>query len=224
MRKLFTAFLLLCTSAVAEPIKLTTQNTVLLLGPVHPFSATVLESDIQESIQDKEGFHKDVYMVIHSPGGMVDPVLALAKVLPDMHTLHSVTILSMSAAAAISQLVGGQRYIVPKGRFLFHKVRQYVDGAVTAADAHQMFDEISKVDLQFNKICSRRMSLSLDEYSKQASKDWLFGSIMALKIKAADAVQDFECSSEVREWNMEVPTFDYISGAVIYKNFCDLLN
>lgn len=211
---------LLAWSASAAEIELTLNNTVPLVGPINMFSMAVVSMQLDEVALEPK---KEFYLLIHSPGGMVDPVLETAKQAGKLANLHSVVVVAMSGAAAMSQAVGGSRFVVPKGMFLFHKIRQYLDGPITADIARGMARDISEVDKPFSKLCSKRMNISLQDYNERTRSDWAFKAEYALAVQAADSIQTFKCAKDLYDAKIMVPVFDYISGIRGWKNLCDLL-
>lgn len=212
--------LCLLTTAFAQPIELNEANTSFLLGPIHPLSMAMAVGGAQMvAAQSKES-----YLVIWSPGGHLDPVLHASSDLQGLKNLHSITIMAMSGGAAISQVVGGHRYVVPRGQYMFHRVRRYLDGPITSTVAGRMADELQEADFIFAKLCYKRMNIGFKQYMRNVQEDWFLDASAALEVGAADSLQTFVCSEGLHKRNISVSTFNYITSVSTQTNFCDLLN
>lgn len=221
--KLLKAALLCCFLANSLSLnaqELTEKNTLILFGMVNEFSAANVKYGL--TTLRKESPKEPIYLVIHSNGGEMLAGLALANLVSMDSNVHAIVIWAASAAAGISQAMGGQVLITKNGKFLFHEVRYMVNSPfILQNDAKRMLEGLEKDNKKFAKVCNKRMCLA--DYAKRVKDDWIFGASEAIKLKAADKINDIKCSKEILEANLRVPLFDPISGNPEPVNFCNLL-
>ena len=175
--------LLLLAGFSSHGAELTLKNTVILFGMVNEPNIEAVKYGLREL--RKESPTEPLYLVIHSNGGKMFAGLDLANFVSLDKNVHAIVIWAASAAAGISQAVGGQVLITKDGKFLFHEVRYYLQSPlILEDDAKELLEALQKDNKKFAKVCNKRMCLT--DYASKVKKDWLFGADEALRLKAAD--------------------------------------
>jgi len=211
---------IVASTAKAEdmPIKLTKSNTVIWFGEINDRNAQAV---VKGLIALRKTGKEPIYLVFASGGGLYSTSMLFSNVSSGDKNLHSVIIFAASGAAAISQAVGGNAYIVPKGQLMFHEVKTYWGGQGIDMDlAKEVAKDLEDANIKFSEVCNRRMKLP--DYPERVKSDWWLNATEAKKLGAAK-IQSFRCAKEVRDADIRVPTFGYITGQVSLKNFCDLI-
>lgn len=216
MKTLLLSALLWVSSAAA--VQLNENNTMFLLGGINFQTSFVFQMQYASVRSAVDG---DLYVVIHSPGGEIGAMEGILEVIKKDKKTHAVIIWAASAAAAISQSVRGHTYIVPKGQLMFHQVAIITGAPISQNDAARMFNELNRLNTKFAKVCNRKMQLP--DYKKRTERDWFLNADEAVKLKAA-VLAPLECSETLRDAEITVPVFDFLTGVPRQKNFCDLLN
>lgn len=205
--------------AHAAPILLNPSNTIFMVDTVDLFSTTRLFMDWQS--RRTLSPQTDIYMVIRSDGGEWEAGEAVCHAAMADKKLHAIIISAASMAAGISQAVGGQTYIVPQGRLMFHQLYIRTNNRITVKSASQYLNTLITLNEQLSTICNRKMRLH--DYSKRVERDWWLSASDAAKYGAAK-VQTFKCDPELKSLSIQVPTYNYVSGNETAVNFCELLN
>jgi ATP-dependent protease ClpP protease subunit len=207
------------TASIATPIELTEENSFPFIGPVDAFSVDEFAIALASLRAKNSG---DIYVLMHSNGGYLEAGLQLIKLMETDKKLHVVVVWAASAAAAMSQNTGGQVFIVPKGKLLFHEVKiQLPISIISESMAKRINLDLQANNAKFSQVCNKRMKLP--SYSKRVKdKDWILSAEDAETFRAAK-IQQFKCSDKIKSYKITVPTFDFISGVPTDTPICDLL-
>lgn len=222
MSKLICIILLLASCITnAREIELTRRNSYLLSGPINGMTMAIHTATIAAMSASTAD---EVYVLVYSPGGAVEPVLFAEPVLKGLKNVSTVTIMAASMGAAIVQIIPGKRYIVPRGQMLFHRIRFDFEGEVTLDTVDKMREFLQADDKVVNHLCHNRLRIPYSQYvSNITNKNWILDSEQAYKVGAVDEVVVARCSTELRDINVQVPTYNEYMGIPVPRNICDLL-
>lgn len=213
--KILLASLLFCSQVKA--VELSQENTFFLKGPISEITGLMFLATYSQIRKEYSG---DLYLVINSGGGTLDSSEEIMKTTIKDKKLHAIIIFAASAAAAISQNVGGKTYIVPKGQLMFHEVKVYSNQLISEAEAENIRKELAESNDRFARACNRRMMLP--SYRAKVKQDWWLTASEAISTKAAIS-ESFTCNAALWLQDVQMPIYNEISGEPSGINFCNLL-
>lgn len=209
---------LLLLASISEAQILTPQNTIIYFDDIVDSSNLQF---IQAYAQHRQLSQTEpIYVVIRSSGGEFEAATQISRIVSTDPNLHAVVIFAASGAAALSQAVGGETYIVTKGQLMFHQVKLLAALPLSSEEMIKIGKELVPDNAAFAKICNRKMKLA--DYADRVKEDWWLNSAEAIKLKAAKPSK-VKCSPEMIANNLYIPTFDTITGSSTPTNFCNLL-
>lgn len=218
----FALIALLWTSSAfgLRTIELTEKNSVVVAGDINPI---VLANTVTEVI--KKQIDSDVvYVVLYSPGGMIDGGELFNNSLSVFSKVEIVIIHAWSMAAAMSQCPKLKRLIHAKGSLMFHESYRQVQSFLTADELEKLAKSVREASDKFNKMCKQRMKLSDKQYKANISgTDWWLSAEDALKIGAAEEIVNVECSPGFAQYSPSVIKLGMLRE-IIFEPFCKILN
>lgn len=194
-------------TVTAKIIKLEKEFTLSLNGPVTGVSIAKLQSDLNKIAAENTN-NKDVYLVIHSPGGSVvagQRFIDYAKAMP--FKVHTITIFGASMGFQIAQGLN-DRLVTPGGILMSHPA--FVSGLTgeVGGSLDTNYEFINKLAKSLDLTASLRMGLSLKDYQDLVRHEyWTFGNF-AIEEKSADKMVFARCGdSLIGSVEEIVPTF-----------------
>jgi len=220
--KLICIILLLASCITnAREIELTRRNSYLLSGPINGMTMAIHTATIAAMSASTAD---EVYVLVYSPGGAVQPVLFAEPVLKGLKNVSTVTIMAASMGAAIVQVLPGRRYIVQRGQMLFHRIRFDFEGEVTLDTVDKMREFLQADDKVVNHMCHNRLLIPYSQYvSNITNKNWILDAREALQAGAVDEIIVAKCNDALKALNVQVPTYNEYMGIPVSRNICDLL-
>jgi ATP-dependent protease ClpP protease subunit len=193
---LFFLFLISSAFAQTKQILLSENNTVNFNQPFKgDFVAKKTQEALLKSILLPKG--QALYIVLDTPGGSVVDGLLFIDALKSLNRpIHTITIFAASMGYQVVQSLGN-RYILSSGSLMSHRgaaggLSGQVPGELNSRLAH-----LEDILLEMNKIASKRVKLSLEEYQRQILNElWVTGS-RAVQKGHADEVVNVQCAPDL---------------------------
>lgn len=203
-----------------QSIELSESNSVIFYGEVSP---ALLATTITDVIKKQIGGQK-VYLVIYSPGGMIDGGDLFSTAFSALNNVEIVIIRAWSMAAAVSQCPKIKRLIHKNGTLMFHECYRPVSGLFTAADLELMYKAAKEGSDNFNKLCRSRMKLTEKQYADHIrGTDWWLSAEDAVTVGAAEEIVDVKCGPGLEKFSPTVISLEN-PGEVKFEPFCKILN
>ena len=177
-----------------EKIILTERNTVSLKGEINMITAGKVIGDILNL--RKSNPEGKLYLVINSPGGEIDSGLQLVDFLNTQKNIIPIAINAASMASAIFESMN-ERLIIGGATLMFHRAAGTFSGYFSEGEVESRLAYAKKMVLRLEKINSKALHLSLEEYRKQVTVElWMYGD-EAITKHAADRVVEPVCDSSL---------------------------
>jgi ATP-dependent protease ClpP protease subunit len=187
----------LATIANAEPIVLTTQNTVVFRGVVTDSAVVQAQLEIY-NLQQRRGLKNyPIYLVFDSPGGSIDAGLSFIEGVKLTPNLKTITIFGASMASAIAQALPGSRLLTANGTMMFHRAQGSFRGYFEKGEVESQLEVSKAMVRSMEQTNASRLRMSLADYKSLVVNElWLFGS-NNLTYRAADSIVDIVCTREL---------------------------
>lgn len=189
------ALMLFSTGINAKTIELNKNNTLVMNKEFDMESVSkVLSSAFELSVKNP---NTDLYLVLDSPGGSVMAGMNLLeglKALPNK--IHTITFYSASMGYQTVQNLG-QRYITSYGVLMSHRAKLGGLGGQIPGELDVRLKFYKDLIKQLDVTTSKRVGLSLEDYSKLIHDEfWAIGND-AVEMGHADEVVNVKCSDEL---------------------------
>lgn len=186
MRFIFALLLCLSTYGLSQDIELTTQNTVVLRGPIVSSSASKFIADFHRLEHQDE--IKIIYVYIKSPGGSIFAGDYIANIMKSSKKkVVSIVDFAASMAFHVSHFAQ-QRLILPSGTLMQHHASGQ-PGRGEFPNVDKGWDwikrKVERMNLLDAEACKRT---SLAQFKKNIDRDWWLLANEALEAGCADAV------------------------------------
>lgn len=227
MLKLILATLLAISPVLAKTIILTEKNMVVLSQEFNEASTSKVIKDVINLSGDK---HKDIYLVLNTPGGSVDSGLAMIDVLNSIPniTVHTVTLFAASMGFITAQLLNGKRYITPHGVYMSHLASGGFSGSFPYGNLNSRYDYYSrKLKAIDQRVADRSNGKhSLKSYRKLINQEhWSTGK-ENLNHGFADEVVNLTCSKNLIKdviEDIKINFMGMIVSVTVKKSLCPLI-
>lgn len=133
--------------------------------------------------------HKDIFMYINSPGGVVTAGLAIYDTMQYIKTPVSTICIGQAAslgALLLSAGSKGKRYALPNARIMIHQPLGGAQGQAT--DVEIQTREILRVKKLLNEILSKHTGQPISKIEKDTDRDFYMGAQEAVKYGLVDEV------------------------------------
>ncbi len=138
---------------------------------------------------DREDPDKDIYMYIHSPGGIITAGLAIYDTMqlikPDVATIC----VGFAASMGTVLLVGGakgKRYALPNSTIMIHQASGGFEGA--ASDIEIRAKEILRLQNRIREIMAEHTSQPMDRIIRDTDRDFFMDALQAKEYGIIDNV------------------------------------
>ncbi|MGB1229985.1 MAG: ATP-dependent Clp protease proteolytic subunit [Holosporaceae bacterium] len=167
--------------------RLLKERIIFLTGAIHDEVASLVSAQLL--FLESEDMHKDIFMYINSPGGVVTAGLAIFDTMnyikPDVATLC----IGQAASAASLLLCSGakgKRFVLPNSRVMIHQPLGGVQGQATDIEIHAK--EILDMKKSLNTIYKNNTGQSLKVIEEHMERDKFFRAEDAVAFGLADKV------------------------------------
>ncbi len=154
-----------------ESIILERDNHVSLVGSVDNISINKLINDMNKISKNK------YYFYINSPGGYVEEGERLVSHMRFQQNIgKNISCIAENAHSMAFYIFQNcnQRLIIPSSKVMQHQITIHNNGQL--ANINSYIEMISRISHRMNTFCSKRIGISLDEFSKRVMTDWwLYG-------------------------------------------------
>jgi ATP-dependent Clp protease protease subunit len=138
---------------------------------------------------DREDSEKDIYMYIHTPGGIITAGLAIYDTMqlikPDVATIC----VGFAASMGSVLLVGGakgKRYALPNATIMIHQASGGFEGA--ASDIEIRAKEILRLQNRIREIMAQHTGQSMERVIKDTDRDFFMDALQAKEYGIVDNV------------------------------------
>lgn len=224
MKTLLLSLLLACQYAVAD-ITLTPDNTYIIMGNITKYGALQFVDSLMPVALNPT---QDYYILIMSNGGDLEASVLMSEQVKKYPNLHSIVVYAASGAAAVTQSVGGKRYMGKNSMLMFHEVAVEASERLTRAYTKLMTEDLARDEDVFDKLCYSKLSISKKEYKKRTLRnDYYVNAQEATAIGASDAIETLKCSDELLQITNKSPSgltvYSWVSGWESRINWCEFL-
>lgn len=180
-------------------LKLTTDNTITLNGPVS--DATVQQVQLRAKALDtslKAGY--PIYLILNTPGGSIQAGLELIEYLKGLNRpVRTVTIFAASMGWQIAQHLGN-RYILNYGVLMSHKAAGGFRGEFPGQlDSRLSFWKRRVYLMDLVTVKRTKGKMNLQEYHAMMENELWIGGMDSVKYGFADRVIRMNCSKALFE-------------------------
>lgn len=217
--------LLVLTSASPYPnsnyplVTATTQNTVVLRGPVDSSSV----SDTIQKLLQVEG--NDVYLVLSTPGGSVVDGYHLVQTIDALYakgvTVHCIADVAISMGFVIFQSCP-VRYVRPASILMQHQMSFGTSGAIEHVKSYVNF--VSNMARELNERQANRVNLTLNEFRNRTLSDWWVFGHQTLTDNLADQMVNLLCGHDTLDKTMSETRMTMFGPVELEFYQCPLLN
>ncbi len=164
------------------------KERIVFLGT--PIDDTIANLIIAQLLYlDREDPEKDIYMYIHSPGGIITAGLAIYDTMqlikPDVATIC----VGFAASMGTVLLVGGakgKRYALPNSTIMIHQASGGFEGA--ASDIEIRAKEILRLQNRIREIMAEHTGQPMERIIRDTDRDFFMDSLQAKEYGIVDNV------------------------------------
>ena len=191
---LFTA---LTYADTAPKIVLTTRNTVVLRGVIDDSSVIAAQYKLMEQVLVRGAKPYTIYLVIDSPGGVIDAGLSFIEFAKTIPNLKTISIFAASMASAIAETLPGERLVLANSTMMFHRAGGGFRGHFETGEVEAQLWAAKAMVREMEIINASRMKMTLESYKALAQNElWLYGKNTIL-YRSADQMVNAECTSSL---------------------------
>tara|TARA_B110000037_G_scaffold203617_1_gene246841 strand:+ start:573 stop:1322 length:750 start_codon:yes stop_codon:yes gene_type:complete len=199
-------------------IELTTNNSVILRGPVNSISVSKWIYNINKIKTD------DIYIYIKSPGGSVTSgnlfIEQIKSLSESGKNIHCIAEFAASMAFIILQSCPN-RYGLFSSILMQHQISFGISGNLQ--NVNNYISHINDISYELNIMQSQRLGLSLFEFNNKVVNDWWLTGTKALKFKAIDKIISVKCSLELIEKKDKIPITEGLYYIILQFSMCPLI-
>jgi ATP-dependent protease ClpP protease subunit len=208
----------------AKDIVINTSNVCTLDGPVDSESTKKVKLCLVEKSLKRRGRGYPIYLYLASPGGSIYQGLRFVEFAKTIPNLHTITEFSASMAAAIAQLLPGQRYVTKHGVFMFHRASGSFRGQFEDGELESRIKMWKQIVKNMEKNQAKRIGITLKEYKKRRTNEWWIYGEHNVTENVADAVVTVKCTPALIKQSYK-KTYQSIFGSkTVTKSACPLVN
>lgn len=199
MLKLIMAALLAISPVFAKNIVLTDKNTVVLNQDFNYNSTSQVIKDVLAL--SKGAKNKDIFLVLNSPGGMIDAGLTMIDTLNSIPniTVHTITLFAASMGFITAQLLNGKRFVTAHGVFMSHLASGGFRGSFPNGNMNSRYDYYSRKLDGIDQIVADRTAgkHTLKSYRKLINQEYWATGAENVEQGFADSVANVYCGDSL---------------------------
>jgi len=188
---------LFAISALAESIKLSDANTVMLRGEINGQSVTAAQVDLFLKVLKRGDATYPIFIVLDTPGGSVYAGGTFIDYCRTLKNVHTITLFAASMGSAIVQGCGGERLITASGIHMYHRAAGGFEGQFETGEVESRLAFWKSVVRAMEVANATRLSMSLDDYKAKVLNEWWMLGEAAVAVKSADRVVNISCDDEL---------------------------
>ncbi|MEE1566607.1 MAG: ATP-dependent Clp endopeptidase proteolytic subunit ClpP, partial [Arenicellales bacterium] len=167
--------------------RLLKERVVFIVGPIEDYMANLVVAQLL--FLESENPDKDIHLYVNSPGGAVNPGLAIYDTMqfvrPDVSTVCIGQAASMGAVI-LAGGAGGKRFTLPHSRIMIHQPWGGFQGQATDIDIHAR--EILRLRDRLNHILATHTGREVDAVTADTERDNFMDGSEAVEYGIVDEV------------------------------------
>ncbi|MDP6854887.1 MAG: ATP-dependent Clp endopeptidase proteolytic subunit ClpP [Arenicellales bacterium] len=167
--------------------RLLKERVVFIVGPIEDHMANLVVAQLL--FLESENPDKDIHLYVNSPGGAVNPGLAIYDTMqfvqPDVSTVCIGQAASMGAVI-LAGGAGGKRFTLPHSRIMIHQPWGGFQGQATDIDIHAR--EILRLRERLNHILATHTGREVDAVTADTERDNFMDGSEAVEYGIIDQV------------------------------------
>ncbi|MDP6313661.1 MAG: ATP-dependent Clp endopeptidase proteolytic subunit ClpP [Arenicellales bacterium] len=167
--------------------RLLKERVVFIVGPIEDYMANLVVAQLL--FLESENPDKDIHLYVNSPGGAVNPGLAIYDTMqfvrPDVSTVCIGQAASMGAVI-LAGGAGGKRFTLPHSRIMIHQPWGGFQGQATDIDIHAR--EILRLRERLNHILATHTGREVDAVTADTERDNFMDGSEAVEYGIVDEV------------------------------------
>ena len=167
--------------------RLLKERVVFIVGPIEDHMANLVVAQLL--FLESENPDKDIHLYVNSPGGAVNPGLAIYDTMqfvqPDVSTVCIGQAASMGAVI-LAGGAGGKRFTLPHSRIMIHQPWGGFQGQATDIDIHAR--EILRLRERLNHILATHTGREVDAVTADTERDNFMDGSEAVEYGIVDEV------------------------------------
>ena len=167
--------------------RLLKERVVFIVGPIEDYMANLVVAQLL--FLESENPDKDIHLYVNSPGGAVNPGLAIYDTMqfvrPDVSTVCIGQAASMGAVI-LAGGAGGKRFTLPHSRIMIHQPWGGAQG--NASDIEIQAAEILRLKDSINKILAEHTGKKIKQVITDSDRDHFMSPEEAKKYGLVDEV------------------------------------
>jgi len=167
--------------------RLLKERVVFIVGPIEDYMANLVVAQLL--FLESENPDKDIHLYVNSPGGAVNPGLAIYDTMqfvrPDVSTVCIGQAASMGAVI-LAGGAGGKRFTLPHSRIMIHQPWGGFQGQATDIDIHAR--EILRLRERLNHILATHTGREVDAVTADTERDNFMDGPEAVEYGIVDEV------------------------------------
>lgn len=142
---------------------------------------------------DTIGSHKDIYLYINSPGGVITSGMAVYDTMKMIKSDVATVCMGLAASMGALLLCGGasgKRFVFPHSRIMIHQ--PLISGQIIApaVDIKIQAEEIRKIRDELNRIIADSTKRSLEQVEMDTDRDYYLNAKEAIEYGIVDKIID----------------------------------
>ena len=195
---------------LAPIIELTPENTVTIRGEIN--HETISNATFKFLELRRLNPYRKIYIVIDSPGGMVQPAIDFIGFMNTQTNYETISIFAASAAAMIMQLLETRRNVTDTTAIMFHEASITLPSSMPEGQQRSTRAHLLRIIDIFEKRTARKVQIPFEEYKKSLEDEiWMYGTDI-ISAKAGDRLISLMCSPDLiyQEEVLRIRSFIFI--------------
>lgn len=167
--------------------RLLKERIIFLTGPIEDNMANLIVAQIL--FLDSENSHKDIFIYINSPGGIITSGMSIYDTMQFVNSDISTLCIGQACSMAAFLLASGKkkkRFCLPNARMMIHQPLGSYQGQVTDIEIHTK--EILRIKNSINKLMSLHTGKSISIIEKDTNRDRFLSAQEAIEYGLVDSI------------------------------------
>ncbi|QJC38555.1 ATP-dependent Clp endopeptidase proteolytic subunit ClpP [Enterobacteriaceae endosymbiont of Donacia fulgens] len=167
--------------------RLLKERIIFLTGPIEDNMANLIVAQIL--FLDSENSHKDIFIYINSPGGIITSGMSIYDTMQFVNSDISTLCIGQACSMAAFLLAAGnkkKRFCLPNSRIMIHQPIGSYQGQVTDIEIHTQ--EILRIKNSINKLMSLHTGKSISIIEKDTNRDRFLSAQEAIEYGLVDNI------------------------------------
>ncbi|QJC37740.1 ATP-dependent Clp endopeptidase proteolytic subunit ClpP [Enterobacteriaceae endosymbiont of Donacia bicoloricornis] len=167
--------------------RLLKERIIFLTGPIEDNMANLIIAQIL--FLDSENSHKDIFLYINSPGGIITSGMSIYDTMQFVNSDISTLCIGQACSMAAFLLAAGnkkKRFCLPNSRIMIHQPIGSYQGQVTDIEIHTQ--EILRIKNSINKLMSLHTGKSISIIEKDTNRDRFLSAQEAIEYGLVDNI------------------------------------